>query len=93
MKCRSPQFDPWVEKRPWRRHRLPTPVFVGFPGDPDSKESTCNSGYLSLISGLGRPPGGGHRNPTPVFLPGESPQSKQPSGLQSRGHKESDMTE
>ena len=23
----EPGFDPWVEKIPWRRERLPTPVF------------------------------------------------------------------
>ena len=31
--------------------------------------------------------------PTPVFLPGESPWTEEPSRLQCRGHKESDMTE
>ena len=25
--CRRPGFDPWVGKIPWRRERLPTPVF------------------------------------------------------------------
>ena len=24
---RDPEFDPWVGKSPWRRERLPTPVF------------------------------------------------------------------
>ena len=32
MQCRRPQFDSWVEKIPWRRDRLPTAVFLGFPG-------------------------------------------------------------
>ena len=31
--------------------------------------------------------------PTPVFLPGASPQTEEPGGLQSMGSKESDMTE
>ena len=35
---------------------------VGFPGGSDGKESTCNVGGLGLISGLGRPPRGGHGN-------------------------------
>ena len=26
-----PGFDPWVGKIPWRRERLPTPAFLGFP--------------------------------------------------------------
>ena len=31
--------------------------------------------------------------PTPVFLPGESPWTEEPGGLESMGSKESDMTE
>ena len=42
---RRPGFDPWVGKFPWRRDRLPTPV----------------------------------------FLPGESPWTEEPGGLQSMG--------
>ena len=51
------------QEDPWRRDRLPTPVFLGFPGGSDSKESACNAGDLGLITGLGRSPGGGHGNP------------------------------
>ena len=29
--CRIPGFNPWVGKIPWRRKRLPTPVF--WPGE------------------------------------------------------------
>ena len=34
LQCRRPGFDPWVRKIPWRRERLPTPVFLpgGFHG-------------------------------------------------------------
>ena len=35
----------------------PTPVFLGFPGGSDSKESTCNVGDMDLIPGLGSSPG------------------------------------
>ena len=35
----------------------------GFPGGSDSTESACNAGYLGLIPGLRRSPGGGHDNP------------------------------
>ena len=54
-RCRRPGVDPWVGKIPWRRDRLPTPVFLGFPGGsfPDGKESACNVEDLGLISGLG----------------------------------------
>ena len=30
--CRRHGFDPWVEKIPWRRKWLPTPIFL--PGEP-----------------------------------------------------------
>ena len=44
----------------WRRGRLPTQVFLGFPGDSDGKESACKVEDLGLIPGLGRPTGGGN---------------------------------
>ena len=56
-------FDSWVRKICWRRDRLPTLVFLGFPGDSDGKESACNVGDLGLIPGLGRSSGGGNGNP------------------------------
>ena len=31
LQCGRPGFDPWVGKMPWRRERLPTPVF--WPGE------------------------------------------------------------
>jgi len=40
-----------VGKIPWRRDRLPTPVFLGFPGHSAGKESACNAGDLSSILG------------------------------------------
>ena len=49
-----PRFHPQVRKFPWRRDRLPTPVFLGFPGGSDCKESTCNAGDPALIPRLGR---------------------------------------
>ena len=53
--------------------RLPTPVFLDFLGGSDGKESACNAGDLSSIPGLGRFPWRMAWQPTPVFLPGESP--------------------
>ena len=50
-------------KFPWRRDGLPTPVFLGFPGGSDGKESASNMGDLSSTPGLGRSSGGGHGNP------------------------------
>ena len=57
---------------------------MGFPGGSDGKESTGNSGDLGSIPGLGRSPGGSWQA-TPVFLPGESPWTEEPGGLQSMG--------
>ena len=44
------QFDSWEGKIHWRRDRLPTPVFMGFPCGSAGKESACNTGNLG--SGL-----------------------------------------
>ena len=33
-------------KFPWRRDRLPTPIFLGFPGGLDGKESAYSVGDL-----------------------------------------------
>ena len=41
----------------WRRNRLPTPVFLGFPCGSDGKESACSAEDLGSILGLGRSPG------------------------------------
>ena len=37
--------------------RSPQIIEWGFPGDSDSKESSCNAGDLGLIPGSGRSPG------------------------------------
>ena len=63
LQCRRPQFDSWVRKIRWRRDRLPTPVFLGFPCGSAGKESACNAGDLGLIPGLGRSPGEGNGYP------------------------------
>ena len=42
---------------PWRRDRLRTPVFLGFPCGSVGKESTHSAGDPGWIPGLGRPPG------------------------------------
>ena len=48
---------------PWRKDRLPTPVFLGFPWGSAGKESTCDMGDLGSIPGLGRFPGEGKGYP------------------------------
>ena len=47
----------------WRRDRLPTPVFLGFPCGSAGKESTHNVGDLGSIHGLERSPGEGKSYP------------------------------
>ena len=37
------ESDSWVGKMLWRRDRLPTPVFLSFPGGSAGKESTCKA--------------------------------------------------
>ena len=71
-------------KFPWRKDRLPIPVFLDFPDGSEGKESACK-GDLGSIPELGRSPGGGHGKSTPVFLPGEFPWTEEPGGLQSMG--------
>ena len=36
---------------------------MGFPGNSNGKESTCNGEDLGSVPGLGRSPGGGQGNP------------------------------
>ena len=51
------------QKFPWTRDRLSTPVFLGFPGDWNGKESACIAGDLGSIPGLERSLGRGNDNP------------------------------
>ena len=63
LQCRRSWFDSWVGKIWWRRDRVPTPVFLGFPCGSAGKESACNAGDLGLIPGLERSPGEGKGYP------------------------------
>ena len=66
---------------------------LGFPGDSDGKASAGNAGDLGSIPRLGRSPGEGNGNPTPVFLPGESHGQRRLVAYSPWGPKESDKTE
>ena len=50
-------------EEPWRRDRLPTPVFLCFSCGSAGKKSARNAGDLGSIPGLGRFPGGGKGYP------------------------------
>ena len=73
------QFNSWIRKIPWRRDRLPTPVF-GSAG----KDSACNAGDQGSIPGLGRSPGEGNGNHSSI-LAWEIPWTEEPGTLQSMG--------
>ena len=90
---RDPNLIPQVRKFPWRRDRLPTPVFLGFPGGSDSKESTCNIGHKGSIPGLGRSPGAGHGNPLQYSCLENPHGQRSLVGYSTRGREESDTTE
>ena len=79
-------------RSPWRRHRLPSPAFLGFLGGSDGKESTCRAGHLGSIPGLGRSSGGGHGNLL-QYSGLENPYGqKSLVGYVPWGHKELDLT-
>ena len=66
---------------------------IHFPGDSDSKESTCSVGDLGSIPGLGRFPGVGHGN-TLQYSYLENPHGQRSlAGYRQWGRKESDTTE
>ena len=54
----------------------------GFPGGSDGEESTCNSGDLGSIPGLGRSPGGENGNHSSI-LAWRIPWTEEPGGLSS----------
>ena len=56
----------WVRKIAWRRDRLPTPVFLGFPGGSDGKESAI--GRPGFDPWVGKIPWRRAWQPTPLFL-------------------------
>ena len=62
LKAGNPGVIPEWERSPGERDRLPTPVFMGFSGGSDGIESTCGTGDLDSIPGLGRSPGRGLGN-------------------------------
>ena len=63
LQCRRSWFYSWVRKFPWKRDRLPTPVFLSFFCDRVGKESACSVGDLGLILGFWRYPGEGKGYP------------------------------
>ena len=65
---------------------------MGFLGGSVVKNPPANAGDADWTPGLGRFPGGGNGNPTPVFLPGKFHGQRSLVGYSLWGCKESDMT-
>ena len=59
-------------EEPLERDRLPTPIFLGFPGGSVSKESALQCRRPGFDPWVGKIPWRRAWQPTPVFLPGES---------------------
>ena len=70
-------------------------LFKGFPDGPAGKESACSTGDRrhGFSPWAGKFPRRRKWQPTPVFLPGESPWTEERVSYSPRGCKESDMTE
>ena len=84
----DPGSIPGGRKICWRRDRLPTPVFLGFPGGSADKESHLQCRTRWFNPWVGKNPWKREQLPTPVFWPREF------HGLCSLwGRKELDMTE
>ena len=84
--------ESWVRKIPWRKDRLPIPVFLGFPAGSDGKESAFSGGDLGSIPGLGSSPGGRLGNPLQYSCL-ENPQDRGAWWATVYGVKELDTTE
>ena len=70
------------------------PIYRGFPGNSEGKESTCNAGDPGSILGSGRSPGEGNGNP-PWYscLEWKSHEQRSLVGYSPWGRKKSDRTE
>ena len=66
---------------------------LGFPGISDGKEPACNAGDLGSIPESGRLPWKRERQPTPVYLPGDSHGQTSPASYSPWGRKELGTTE
>ena len=85
LQCRRLWFSSWVGKILWSRDRLPTPIFLSYLCGSAGKESTCNTGDLGLIPGLGRSPGEGKGYPL-QYSSLENPRAVQSMGSQRVRH-------
>ena len=84
----------YVSKKEKERINNKVPLYsTGFLGGSDGKESSCNTGNLGWIPGLGRSPGGGHGNPLQYSCLENPHGQRSLVGYSPQGRKESDTTE
>ena len=70
-----------------------TSMIFQFPCDSDNKESACEWRGFGFDSWVGKIPWRRARQPTPVFLPGESHGQRSLAGYSPWGHKELNTAE
>jgi len=77
------------QKDSLEKGKLPTPVFLGFPGSSDGKwQRICpQCGRSGFNPWVGKIPWRRAWQPTPVFLPGEPSWTEEPGGLWSTASK------
>ena len=73
-------------------YEIPRCHHTGFPHSSVVKESACNARRPGFDSWVGKIPWRKKWQPTPGFLPRESPWTEDAGRLQSMGSQESDMT-
>ena len=72
-------------KIPWSRDRLPVPVFLGFPGGLDGKESACNVEAWVQSLDWGHLLEEGMATPSSILAMGILPWTEDPGRLQYMG--------
>ena len=80
LAMKETQFNFWVGKTPWRRDRLPTPVFLGLPGGSVVKNPPAmrETWVQSLVKKIPWRRAWQH---TVLFLPGECPWMEEPGRI------------
>ena len=89
----DPGSIPRLGRSPGGRVRLSIPVFMGFPGGSDGKESACHAGDLGSVPRSERSPRGGHGNPLQYSCLENPHGQKSLVGCSPWGRKESDTAE
>ena len=77
---------------PWASGYTSRSPSFGFPRWVSGKESTCQCRKCGFDPWVEKIPWRRSWQPTPVFLPGESPWTEEPGGVQSWAHTDSDTT-